>query len=372
MNSTTSLTPPREFTQYDSKILLEALPHPVLCVGPGGRFEYVNPSAENFFGIGSGLFLRSSIEDVFPVGSPIISLIEQAQQQNQSISEYGIHLAMPRVGAHTIDLQVAPTMDLPGAVVVMLQERTMAEKMDRQLTHRGAARSVTGVAAMLAHEIRNPLAGIRGAAQLLEQSVTEMDAPLTTLICEETDRICRLVDRMEVFSDHRLPDREPVNIHHVLDRVKQAAATGFASDFTIQEYYDPSLPPVVGNRDQLVQVFLNLVKNAAEALKDRTDGMITLRTAFRPGVHMSVPGSGERVSLPLLVEIEDNGNGIPDDLLPYLFDPFVTTKTNGTGLGLALVAKIIGDHGGIVECDSEEGRTVFRAFLPVQTSKTSE
>src|SRR5206468_3793077 len=244
--------------------------------------------------------------------------------------------------------------------------------MDRQLTHRGAARSVIALAAMLAHEIKNPLSGIRGAAQLLEQSAGDDDRSLTRLICEEADRIVKLVDRMEVFTDERPIERQPVNIHVVLEHVKRLAHSGFARNIKFVEEYDPSLPPVLANRDQLVQVFLNLVKNAAEAIGDSaSDGEIHFSTGFRPGVRLAVHGSKARVSLPLEVCIRDNGPGVPEDLMPNLFDPFVTTKRSGSGLGLALVAKIIGDHGGITECESQPNRTIFRALSPLQIGKST-
>ena len=249
-------------------------------------------------------------------------------------------------------------------LVLTLHERSMVDKVDRQLTHRNAARSITAMAAMLAHEVKNPLSGIRGAAQLLEQDADEPGRELTRLICDETDRIVALVDRMEAFSDHRPIEREAVNIHEVLERVRKLAQSGFARHARFVEEYDPSLPPVHGNRDLLVQVFLNIVKNAAEAVPG-ADGEIILTTAYRHGLRLAGPGGEGRRHLPLMVAVADNGAGIPEDMRPYLFDPFVTTKRNGTGLGLALVAKVIGDHGGVIEFDSQPRRTVFRVFLPV-------
>ncbi|MGE0766859.1 MAG: nitrogen regulation protein NR(II), partial [Hyphomicrobiaceae bacterium] len=229
------------------------------------------------------------------------------------------------------------------------------------------ARSVSGLAAVLAHEIKNPLSGIRGAAQLLEPGLSEEDRQLAQLICAETDRIRNLVDRMEVFGDERPLVTEAVNIHAILDHVARLSETGFARNVRIVTEYDPSLPPVAVNRDKLIQAFLNLVKNAAESTADKPeDGRIVLRTAFRPGVRLAVKGSRERVSLPLCIEVEDDGPGVPDGMRPHLFDPFVTSKRTGTGLGLALVAKIIGDHGGIIECESEPPRTIFRVLLPLE------
>jgi two-component system nitrogen regulation sensor histidine kinase GlnL len=354
--------------------LLDALPHPLLIIGKALAIEYANTAAEDFFQMSAGVLCRHSLPDVVAFGCPLIALVEQVQRNDTTVNEYGVELGSFRFEApKLVDLYGGPLPETPGRVMVMLQQRSMAQMIERQLTHRGAARSVSGLAAVLAHEIKNPLSGIRGAAQLLESERNDADRTLTQLICSESDRICKLVDRMEIFGDERPIQREPVNIHDVLDRVKQIASTGFARHIKIVQSYDPSLPPVTGNRDMLIQVLLNLVKNAAEAIgEDRTDGQITLSTSFRPGVRLSVPGSQARVSLPLEIAIEDNGGGVPSDLMQHLFDPFVSTKPSGTGLGLALVAKIIGDHGGIIECDSRPRYTVFRALMPMAENEATQ
>ena len=356
-----------------AEAILNALPHPVVVIGSDAKIVEANVAAEDFFDMSMTMLRRYSLRDLVPFGSPLLALIEQIRQHGGAVNEYKVDLGTPRnPGERTVDLHVAPVPERPGHVVIMLQQRTIADKMDRQLTHRGAARSVIALAAMLAHEIKNPLSGIRGAAQLLEQSANDEDRVLTRLICDEADRIVKLVDRMEVFGDERPVEREPVNIHVVLDHVRRLAQSGFARHIRFVEDYDPSLPPVLANRDQLIQVFLNLVKNASEALGGQADAEIQLTTAFRPGVRLSLPGSKTRVSLPLEFCVKDNGPGVSEDLMPHLFDPFVTTKPTGSGLGLALAAKIVGDHGGIIECELQPRRTIFRILMPKFTGDDAE
>ncbi|WP_169545549.1 two-component system sensor histidine kinase NtrB [Sneathiella aquimaris] len=343
--------------------VLGALPDPIFVVCKDGFIPYANPAGEEFFSSSVNILKKTPIDKLVPFGSPLLSLIEQVRHSGDRVSEYAVDLGTPKIGIKNVNIQVSSLHD-SDQVVVQIEERTMASKMDRQLTHRGAARSVTGMATMLAHEVKNPLSGIRGSAQLLEMNASDADRALTRLICDETDRICALVDRMEAFSDDRPIEREAVNIHEVLNHVRLVAENGFAKRVTFTEEYDPSLPFVYGNRDQLVQVLLNLVKNATESVPS-DGGEIILTTAYRPGVRLAVPGNANRIQLPLEVGIRDNGPGISDELLPHIFDPFVTTKTGGSGLGLALVAKIVGDHGGIIEYDNTTEGACFHIRLPI-------
>jgi two-component system, NtrC family, nitrogen regulation sensor histidine kinase GlnL len=343
--------------------IASALPTPVLVVGPQLEISFVNPAAEQFFSMGAGHLLKQTLKDIIPFGSPLMQLIGQALERRASVGERHVDLSTPRHGERVADVMVTPLIEPEGTVVITLHERSLAQRIDRQLLHRGAVRSMHGMAAVLAHEIKNPLAGIRGAAQLIEEHLPVNERDLTQLICAETDRIRALIDRMESFGDTRSFPRSPVNIHEVLDRVRRIAETSFAKKVTFAESFDPSLPRVLGDRDQLIQVFLNLVRNAADALPE-AGGEITLTTGYRPGVRFGAAVAGERLSLPLEVTVRDNGAGVPADLMPYIFDPFVTTKRGGSGLGLALVAKIIGDHGGVIECDSVPRRTIFRILLP--------
>jgi two-component system, NtrC family, nitrogen regulation sensor histidine kinase GlnL len=340
----------------------ELSPDPAMVVDEAGALVAVNEAAEALFGQAMGLLARGRLSAALPAGSALVSLLDRAVEEQAKVRERGVQISLFGLAPFEADAAAAPLGD--GSVLLTLSvkgglgvERGAGEAA-------GGLRSIVGLGRMLAHEIKNPLAGIRGAAQLLKSGAKAEDAPLAQLIVDETDRVRRLVDRMEAFSEDAVPSLTPVNIHEVLDRVRALAANGVADGLALREQYDPSLPPVLGEEDQLIQIFLNLVKNAAEAAPAQ-GGEIQLATSYQHGVRMMVAGSDSRVHLPLVVTVTDNGDGIPEDIQPHLFDPFVSTKHNGTGLGLALVAKVIGDHGGVIEFDSQPRRTVFRVYLPV-------
>ncbi len=354
----------------DASAILAALPYPVLVVDVHGVVAEVNVAAEAFFAASRRRLIGKGLAALLPVASPLIALVDEASRHLRPSTARGLDLSTPIAGRHPfVDVMVAPLAEDAGHLVVTLIERSIATMMERQLTHRSAARALAGLSAVLAHEIKNPLSGIRGAAQLLETDASEEGRALTGLICAETDRICRLVDRMQDFGAGDVTARESVNIHEVLEHVRTLAGAGFAKGVAIVERYDPSLPGIPGNRDRLIQALLNLVKNAADAVANASDARIVLQTSFRPGLHHRGAASGMRESLPLAITIEDNGPGVPESLRPHIFDPFVTAKSGGSGLGLALVAKIVEEHGGIVELDQEPGRTMFRIALPIVESE---
>lgn len=346
--------------------ILEAVPHAVMVVGPHHRILTANYAAEEFFGTSRVILEKTPLTRFLPVTHPVFAMITRVRQSGMSIAAHDLVLESPRLTRRGCTVLAAPLADHPAEVLLTFQDESTARVLDQQISTRTAARSLTGMAAILAHEVKNPLSGIRGAAQLLESSVSAPDQSLAVLIREEADRIRAMVERMERFGDKQ-PSHQAVNIHHVLEHVCKIAEAGFASGVRFVEHYDPSLPPVLGDRDPLVQAVLNLVKNAAEAIFEagQTTGEIHLITRYQQGARLVTPTSPTGAKLPILVVVRDNGAGIAEEIKPYLFEPFISTKVSGSGLGLALVTKIIADHGGLIDVESQPGRTEFRLHLPV-------
>lgn len=342
-------------------------PEPALVVDREGALVAVNEAAEALFGQGLSLLARGRFRAALPPGSVLVSMMDRALFEGALVREHGVEVNLFGQPPFEADGAAAPLGD--GSVMLTLHVKGVLGV--ERASDAAGLRSVVGLGRMLAHEIKNPLAGIRGAAQLLKTGASAADQPLAQLIVDETDRIRRLVDRMEAFSDEVPGPREAVNIHQVLDRVRALVVNGVADGLALEEYYDPSLPDVWGDEDHLIQVFLNLVKNAAEAAHMRGDGLgiLSIQTAWRPGVRVRGADGKASAGAPIEIRVQDNGPGVPDSLRDHLFQPFVTTKSNGTGLGLALVTKLVTSHGGLIDFESEPGRTVFRVLLPMATGK---
>ena len=349
--------------------ILGVLPVAVLVIDKNNNIVYANPTAEQFFQYSAETLLRLSLTKLISEDNPLLSLIAKARKQNNVISEFGFKLQLPRIEARNVSVACAPLGESLEYFVLHLQDCSTAGRLGISMFQRDAARSMRGMAAMMAHEVKNPLSGIRGAAQLLEQNVSYEDRELTKLIIEESDRICALVDEIDAFTESPEFKRNSVNIHEVLDHVINIAKRGFGSDMKITKVYDPSLPPVFGHRNYLIQIFLNLIKNACEACQF-SDAELRIVTGFRHGIRVQATDS--RLDLPISISIIDTGPGIPEDIEPHIFDPFVTTKIEGSGLGLPLAAKLITDHGGLIDLDTSPEGTTFQILLPMENPPIKE
>ena len=340
-----------------------SLPMPALLIDGQDRILAANPAAETFLNISSRALRGMKLADRLTVDIALPDSLARARINRADVNINDVTVTtLDRVAQHCL-IQIAPVQDDAAQLLMLISPRVMAERIGRARNATSAAKSAIGMAEMLAHEIKNPLAGISGAAQLLSMNLSAEDREMTDLIVEETRRIVKLLEQVEQFGNLRPPEARAVNIHDALDRARRSAQMGYASHMMIIEDYDPSLPATWADPDQLMQVFLNLIKNATEAARNRR-GTIRLRTFYDLSLRIRRK-DGTPARLPLQVEIIDDGPGIPPDIASDIFEPFVSGRENGTGLGLALVSKIITDHGGLIGVESVPGRTVFRISLPM-------
>lgn len=344
-------------------VIWASLPIPAVLIDGDGKIVETNPAAELFLNASSRSLRGQPVFDRLHIDADMDDACARARSNQSALFINDVDVTNGDRPPVQCTVQVAPLADNPDFLMLLMSPREIADRLNRAGAAKTAAKSAIGMAEMLAHEIKNPLAGISGAAQLLSMNLSADDRELTDLIVEETRRIVKLLEQVEQFGNIRPPERRVVNIHDALDRARKSALVGFAARMHIVEEYDPSLPPTFADPDQLMQVFLNLIKNAAEAAGEE-GGTITLRTRYDLSLRLRrKDGTGK--ALPLQVEIIDDGPGLPPGIADDIFEPFVSGKENGTGLGLALVSKIITDHDGWISVDSAPGRTVFRVSLPV-------
>jgi two-component system, NtrC family, nitrogen regulation sensor histidine kinase GlnL len=349
--------------------LWASLPMPAFLIGPEGLTKAANPAAEAFMNTSSRGLVGQPLFDRLAVAAPLEEVFARVREGHAALFINDVDVGTGERAPVLCNLQAAPMVDQPGTILLMIAPREFADRLGRVQGLTKSAKSAIGMAEMLAHEIKNPLAGILGAAQLLAMNLGAEDAELTDLIVAETRRVVGLLQQVEQFGHMQPPNRVAVNIHDVLDRARRSAAVGFAAHMTITEEFDPSLPPVMADANQLTQVFLNLLKNAAEAAAN-TKGTLRIRSFYDLSLRLRRADGAN--PLPVQVEIIDDGPGIPATLLPNIFDPFVSGREAGTGIGLAVVSRIISDHEGWVGVESRPGKTVFRIALPVASTPGKE
>ncbi len=349
--------------------LWNSLPVPALLVAPDDTIAEINPAAELFLNLSSKALTGAPLWDKVMIDAPLESAFARARRQRSSLFVNDVDVGSGERAPMQCNIQFAPLQGTEGLMLMMISPREIASRMTQNASSAKAARSAIGMAEMLAHEIKNPLAGITGAAQLLSMGLEGDDVELTDLIVEESRRIVKLLEQVEQFGNLRPPALKAVNIHDVLDRARQSAAVGFGAHMMFVEDYDPSLPQTWADADQLLQVLLNLLKNASEA--GRAGGSIRLRTFYEPSLRVR-RADGTQARLPLQIEVVDDGPGLPPDIAADVFEPFVSGRENGTGLGLALVSKLIADVGGWISVDSVPGRTAFRISLPLAPKEAQD
>tara|TARA_R110002074_G_scaffold37992_5_gene102832 strand:+ start:1818 stop:2891 length:1074 start_codon:yes stop_codon:yes gene_type:complete len=348
-----------------------SLPVPTVIISPDDRIIDINPAAEGFLNASMKAVAGVPVWDIIAIDDPLEVAFARAREHGTPLFVNDVDVGSGQRAPLQCGLQIAPLAGAPGHMIMMITPRELAGRMTQNHTVKSAARSAIGMAEMLAHEIKNPLAGITGAAQLLSMNLDNDELELTDLIVAESRRIVKLLEQVEQFGNLTEPVRKAVNLHDVLDRARRSALLGFGAQMKIIEDYDPSLPLALGDKDQLLQVILNLLKNASEAAGEG-GGTIRLHSYFEHSFRLRrADGSGQ--SLPLQIEIIDDGPGLPEHIKGDVFDPFVSGRENGTGLGLALVSKIISEHGGWISVTSVPGNTVFRISLsraPSESEKT--
>ncbi|WPY95217.1 ATP-binding protein [Limimaricola variabilis] len=341
--------------------LWNSLPVPALLLAGDDSIADANSAAELFLNFSQRALQGAWVWDRVRTDAQLEEAFARARAQRSSLFVNDVDVGSGDRGPVQCSLLFAPLMGSESKMLMMISPREMAHRLTQHQATGKAAKSAIGMAEMLAHEIKNPLAGITGAAQLLSMGLSAEDRELTDLIVEESRRIVKLLEQVEQFGNLRPPARRPVNVHDVLDRARQSATVGFGAHMQFVEDYDPSLPRAQVDSDQLLQVVLNLVKNACEA--GRPGGTIRLRSFYEPSLRVRQP-DGSHARLPLQIEIQDDGPGLPPEIAAEVFEPFVSGRENGTGLGLALVSKLVAENGGWISVDSDPGRTVFRISLP--------
>ena len=345
--------------------ILENLTHAVLMFDSDLCLDYINPAGEMLFSVSAKRLVGQSAPSLLPSNSQLLQAIEKGLKSGHPFTEHEVHVTLPGPRELTLDCTITPlaSADNLSGLLVELQQLDRQLRISREEHQLAQQETMRSLVRGLAHEIKNPLGGLRGAAQLLERELPNPELKeYTTIIIGEADRLRNLVNRL--LGPNALPQKEFINIHQVLEHVRQLVNVEKHGNIIFTSDYDPSIPEVYGDRDQLIQVILNIVNNAVQALGN--EGEIILRTRTQrqftigPTCHKLV----------CRVEIIDNGPGIPEEMMESIFYPMVTGRADGSGLGLSIAQSLINQHGGLIQCESRPGRTRFALLLPLGNTET--
>ena len=347
--------------------ILNELRTPVILVNKYNVVTYINEIGEEFFGISSSILIGKKINELIPTDSPILNLIERVRNSKTGITEESLDFSNLNFPNRKVRVHVVPLSFDSNKVIIQISQLALSEMFQSQRINSKISKSFSSMIDMLMHELKNPLAGIKGASQLIETDVKNNSnlLELTNLISIECDRVEGLLNRMEEISNNNIKlDYESLNIHEILNHCKRVAENSFGNEINFINEFDPSLPRLFANKNLLIQIIINLLKNATEA--SQKQGIIKIKTSFNSNKITSFGKEEIPTSLPLQIEIIDFGIGIPGNLLSSIFDPFVSSKTDGKGLGLSIVASGLEEMNAVISVTSEPGLTNFSINFPLK------
>ncbi len=344
-------------------IAFDALPIAVIQIDGDDKVQLVNAAAEDLLGRSAIALAGAQLQDIFKEDAPLVDFVREARRQGGLVSQRGLRIASPQIQPVMADVTASPDGVENGLVITFLPARLPGEEIAAEV---GA---FAQIARMLGHEVKNPLAGIVGAAQLLARQASDDQQALLSLIREEGARIQRIVDRFSAFETFFSPKLRNTNVHEVLDSVVGLARAGFGQRADFELIFDPSLPEIEVDPDHLHEACLNLVKNGIEAAEGAGNSpRIAIATRYRAGFRFG-GGRTTKARGALEISITDNGPGVPDAHSSSVFEPFYTTKSGGAGIGLAVVSEIMNAHAGITLLDSGPGGACFRLLFPINRKK---
>ena len=350
-------------------IILNELRTPVFLVNKSNVILYTNEIGEEFFGVSSSILIGKKINDLIPFDSPILNLINRVRKNKTGITEESLDFSNLNFPNRKVRVHVIPLTFDNNKIIIQVSQLTISEKFQSQRINSKVSKSFSSMIDMMMHELKNPLAGIKGASQLIETDIRDNYnlLELTKLISTECDRVEDLLNRMEQICSNNVKLRfESLNIHEILNHCKRVAENSFGNEINFINEFDPSLPRLFANKNLLIQIIINLLKNASEASKKK--GNIKIKTSFNSNKITSFGREEIPTQLPLQIEIIDFGIGIPNNLLSSIFDPFFSSKKKGKGLGLSIVASGLEEMGAVIDVSSNPGFTNFCMNFPLKKS----